>query len=70
MLATSRDPVIRGAVSVVLALPAALVGFSMTLGFSGLGGMGVVPEYILATFGALCVGGVAWSQLCAEPEAT
>ncbi|MBB2169646.1 hypothetical protein HLH36_15030 [Gluconacetobacter aggeris] len=69
VLATSRDPAIRGAVSLALALPAALVGFSMTLGFCGLGGMGAIPEYIFAIFGALCVGGAAWGRLCATPVA-
>lgn len=65
ILASSRDPALRVAVSALLALPAALAGFGMTLGFSGMGDMGTVPAYLFATFGALCVGGAAWSRLCA-----
>lgn len=65
ILASSRDPALRVALSALLALPAALAGFGMTLGFSGMGDMGTVPAYLFATFGALCVGGAAWSRLCA-----
>lgn len=65
ILASSHDPVLRVTVSLLLALPAALAGFGMTLGFSGLGDMGTVPAHLFATFGALCVGGAAWTRLCA-----
>ncbi|GAN61710.1 hypothetical protein ACI01nite_25450 [Acetobacter cibinongensis] len=65
ILASTRNPVLRITVSLLLALPAALAGFGMTLGFSGLGDMGAIPAYIFATFGALCVGGAAWTRLCA-----
>lgn len=59
ILASSRDP----------ALPAALAGFSMTLGFSGMGDMSAIPVYLFATVGALCVGGPAWTRLCATQPA-
>ncbi|BCK76640.1 hypothetical protein AA0242T_2918 [Acetobacter aceti NRIC 0242] len=65
ILASSRDPALRASVSLLLALPAALAGFGTTLGFCGMGEMGVVPGYLFATFGALCVGGSAWTRLCA-----
>ncbi|OUI98530.1 MULTISPECIES: hypothetical protein [Acetobacteraceae] len=65
ILASSRDPALRGAVSALLALPAALAGFGMTLGFSGVGDMGTIPAYLFAMLGALCVGGAAWMRLCA-----
>jgi hypothetical protein len=65
ILASSCEPALRVAVSALLALPAALAGFGMTLGFSGMGDMGTIPAYLFATFGALCVGGAAWSRLCA-----
>jgi hypothetical protein len=65
ILVSSHDPVLRVTVSLLLAMPAALAGFGMTLGFSGLGDMGAIPSYIFATFGALCVGGAAWTRLCA-----
>jgi len=65
ILASSRDPALRSVVSLLLALPAALAGFGMTLGFSGLGDMGAISSYIFATFGALRVGGSAWTRLCA-----
>ncbi|GAA10512.1 hypothetical protein ATPR_3516 [Acetobacter tropicalis NBRC 101654] len=65
ILASSRDPALRTLVSLLLALPAALAGFGMTLGFSGMGDMGTIPAYFFATFGALCVGGAAWTRLCA-----
>lgn len=65
ILASSREPALRVAVSALLAMPAALAGFGMTLGFSGVGDMGTVPAYLFATFGALCVGGSAWTRLCA-----
>lgn len=58
ILASSRDPAL-------LALPAALAGFGMTLAFCGMGDMGTIPAYLFATFGALCVGGAAWTRLCA-----
>jgi len=64
ILASSRGPAIRGVVSLLLALPAALAGFGMTLGFSGMGDMDTIPGYAFATFGALCVGGAAWTRLC------
>lgn len=51
--------------SLLLALPAALAGFGMTLGFSGMGEMGTIPAYLFATFGALCVGRAAWTRFCA-----
>jgi hypothetical protein len=65
ILVSSHDPFLRVTASLLLALPAALAGFGMTLGFSGLGDMGAIPAYIFATFGALCVGGAAWTRLCA-----
>ncbi|MFT8506831.1 hypothetical protein [Acetobacter sp.] len=65
ILASSRDPALRTLVSLLLALPAALAGFGATLGFCGMGDMGVIPGYLFATFGALCVGGAAWTRLCA-----
>lgn len=65
ILASSRDPALRVMVSALLALPAALAGFGMTLGFSGMGDMGTIPAHLFATFGALCVGGAAWTRLCA-----
>nr|WP_252349583.1 hypothetical protein [Acidomonas methanolica] len=65
ILVSSHDLFLRVTVSLLLALPAALAGFGMTLGFSGLGDMGAIPAYIFATFGALCVGGAAWTRLCA-----
>ncbi|WP_025861644.1 hypothetical protein [Acetobacter papayae] len=64
ILASSRDPALRTLVSLLLALPAVLAGFGMTLGFSGMGDMGTIPAYLFATFGALCVGGAAWTRLC------
>jgi len=69
ILAFSRDPALRVVVSALLAFPAALAGFGMTLGFSGMGEMGTIPAYLFATFGALCVGGAAWSRLCAIQSA-
>ncbi|MFT8699387.1 MAG: hypothetical protein ABF802_00035 [Acetobacter orientalis] len=69
ILASSRDPTLRVVVSALLALPAALAGFGMTLGFSGMGDMGTIPAYLFATFGALCVGGAAWIRLCAIQRA-
>ncbi len=69
ILATSREPVIRGVVSLLLAIPAALAGFGMMLGLCGMGGMGIVPDYIFATLGAFCVGGAAWVRLCATVAA-
>ncbi|NVN03285.1 hypothetical protein HW517_12455 [Asaia spathodeae] len=65
ILASSRDPALRVVVSALLALPAALAGFGMRLGLSGMGDMGTIPAYLFATFGALCVGGAAWTRLCA-----
>lgn len=44
ILASTHDPAIRGTVSLLLALPAALAGFGMTLGFTGLGDMGAIPS--------------------------
>ena len=68
ILATSREPVIRVVISLLLAIPAALAGFGMTLGFCGMGGMPLVAEYVFAMLGALCVGGSAWIRLCAVPS--
>lgn len=65
ILASSRDPALRVAVSLLLALPAAMAGFGTTLGFCGMGDMSTIPAYLFATFGALCVGGAAWTRLCA-----
>ncbi|MFT8421838.1 MAG: hypothetical protein ABF665_10015 [Gluconacetobacter sp.] len=65
ILASSRDPALRASVSLLLALPAALAGFGATLGFCGMGEIGVIPGYLFATSGALCVGGSAWTRLCA-----
>ncbi|BCI65714.1 hypothetical protein [Acetobacter aceti] len=69
ILVSSRDPALRVAVSVLLALPAALARFGTTLGFCGMGDMSAMPAYLFATFGALCVGGAAWTRLCAIQSA-
>lgn len=65
ILASSYDPALRVVVSALLAFPAALAGFGMTLGFSSMGDMGTISAHLFATFGALSVGGAAWSRLCA-----
>lgn len=66
ILASSRDPALRVAVSALLALPAALAGFGMTLGFQRHGRHERHPGLPLRDFrGVVCVGGAAWTRLCA-----
>ncbi len=61
--ASIRSPLIRGAIGLIYAVPAAIAGYNGTLGFAQ---MGIPSEGWRVTFamvGAVAVGGTAWARM-------
>ena len=63
--ASMPSPLIRGAIALVFAVPAAVAGFYMTLGLSRIGVSFPVWSDIFAVVGAICVGGTAFARRAA-----
>ncbi len=68
--ATVRSPLIRAAIGLIYAVPAAIAGYSGTLGFAQMGIPSEAWRVTFAVIGATAVGGTAWARmtLFAPPE--
>jgi len=63
--ATIRSPLIRAAISLLFAVPAAVVGYHATLGLAHIGQPSTGWQQALAVVGAMIVGGTAWARMTA-----
>ena len=62
-----RTPILRIAVALIFAVPAALAGYYATFGLSGLTMTSDLWRQVFAVIGALAIGGTAWTRLAASP---
>jgi hypothetical protein len=60
---TSRSMVIRAAIALLFALPAAMAGYYATLDLARLGVPAVAWQQAFALFGAIAVGAAAWVRV-------
>jgi hypothetical protein len=60
---TYRSPKIRTAIAVLFAVPAAWVGYMLTLGLAQLGVPSVAWQEAFALFGSILVGATAWERM-------
>ena len=61
--ATVRSPLIRGAIGLLYAVPAAIAGYSATLGLGQVCIPSEVWRVTFAVIGAIAVGGTAWARM-------
>ena len=61
--ATVRSPLIRGAIGLLYAVPAAIAGYNGTLGFAQMGIPSEAWCVAFAVVGAVAVGGTAWARM-------
>ena len=61
--ATMRSPLIRGAIGLLYAVPAAIAGYNGTLGFAQMGIPSEAWRVAFAVIGAVAVGGTAWARM-------
>jgi hypothetical protein len=59
----TRSPVIRGAIALLFAVPAAIAGYHATFALAGIGLSGEGWRVAFGVIGALFVGGTAWARL-------
>ena len=62
-----RRPVLRVAVALIFAVPAALAGYYATFGLSGLTMTSDLWRQVFAVISALAIGATAWTRLVASP---
>ena len=62
-----RTPILRIAVALMFAVPAALAGYYATYGLSGLTITSVPWRQVFAVIGAVVIGVTAWARLAASP---
>jgi hypothetical protein len=62
-VAASRSPVIRTAIALVFAVPAAMAGYHAALGLAQLGVPAELWQQAFAVIGAVAVGATAWARL-------
>ena len=62
-----RRPVLRVAVALIFAVPAALAGYYATFGLSGLTMTSDLWRQVFAVVGAITIGVTAWTRLAAAP---
>ncbi len=65
LLAITAEPALRAMVLSIFVLPAAVMGYCMTLGFSQIGTSSFLLPHLLAVVGAAVAGGTAWLRLSA-----
>jgi hypothetical protein len=72
VFAASRSPFIRAAIALLFAAPAAIAGYSATLGLAQIGVPSAGWREAFAVIGAILVGGTAWARmtLLADPLPT
>ena len=63
-----RTPILRIAVPLIFAIPAALAGYYATFGLSGLTMTSDLWRQALAVIGAVAIGATAWMRLAAAPS--
>jgi hypothetical protein len=63
----ARTPILRIAVALMFAVPAALAGYYATFGLSGLTMTSDVWRQVFAVVGAVVIGATAWARLAASP---
>ncbi len=61
--ATIRSPLIRAAIGLLYAVPAAIAGYNGTLGFAQMGVPSEAWRVAFAMVGAVAVGGTAWARM-------
>lgn len=64
-----RMPILRIAVALMFAVPAALAGYCATFGLSGLTMTSDPWRQVFAVIGAVVIGATAWTRLAASPPA-
>jgi hypothetical protein len=62
-----RTPILRIAVALMFAVPAALAGYYATFGLSGLTMTSDPWRQVFAVIGAIVIGATAWTRLAASP---
>jgi hypothetical protein len=62
-----RSPILRIAVALLFAVPAALAGYYSTFGLSGLTMTSDLWRQVFAVIGAVMIGGTAWMRIAASP---
>lgn len=62
-----RTPILRIAVALMFAVPAALAGYYATFGLSGLTMTSDIWRQVFAVIGAVVIGATAWARLAASP---
>jgi hypothetical protein len=62
-----RAPILRIAVALMFAVPAALAGYYATFGLSGLTMTSDPWRQVFAVIGAVVIGATAWTRLAASP---
>ena len=62
-VAAFRSPVIRTAIALVFAVPAAMAGYHAALGLAQLGVPAELWQRAFALFGAVAVGATAWARM-------
>lgn len=69
-LAMTRSAMARACIALLFAIPAAVAGYYSTLGVANIGIESALLSHILAAFGAVLVGGTAWTRIGASaPQA-
>jgi len=61
-----RTPILRIAVALIFAVPAALAGYYATFGLSGLTMTSDLWRQVFAVIGAVAIGATAWTRLAAS----
>lgn len=64
---TVRSPIIRLAVALAFAAPAAVAGYHAVFGLAGLSGAAVGWREVFAWTGAVIIGAVAWGRIATSP---
>jgi hypothetical protein len=64
---TVRVPIVRIAIALVFAAPAAVAGYHATYGLSGLTTSSDLFREVFAVIGAIIIGATAWTRLAASP---
>lgn len=67
ILSHARTPILRVAVTLMFAVPAALAGYYATFGLSGLTMTSDIWRQVFAMIGAVVIGATAWMRLAATP---
>jgi len=70
LFASMRTPIIRLAIALLFAVPAAVAGFHAVHGIVGIGSNSEVWRDVLGSVGAVVVGATAWMRLAGSPLAT